>query len=161
VDSAVDAPCVLSLCSAMFFPASLIAKRDIIPGIRQRMRTSLLTPFDGDAVRFEDFFCRFVAEVSPPLVRCSGVTEKSTIFNPANPWDWLLAVPIKLNDSGSDALLQMEKGATAVEFRAFQGNEPLSRLKNGAAFDFFDAHWFPLKGNREVIRDFPTGNRKS
>jgi hypothetical protein len=30
-----------------------------------------------------------------------------------------------------------------------------------AIVEFFDAHWFPLKGNREVIRDFPTGNRKS
>ncbi len=23
-----------------------------------------------------------------------------------------------------------------------------------AIVEFFDAHWFPLKGNREVIRDF-------
>ena len=68
---------------------------------------------------------------------------------------------IILNDSSSDALLQMEKGGTAAELRTFQDSELLSPRKKGAAFDFFYAHWFPLKGNRELIRDFPIGNWKS
>ena len=100
MDSAVDAAYVFALSVTVSLPAPLMQERDIIPCVRQRIRTSLLTEFDGDAMRFEDFFCRLVAEVSPPLIRCSRVAEKSTI-------------------------------------------------------------WFPLKGNREVIRDFPTGNRKS
>jgi hypothetical protein len=52
-------------------------------------------------------------------------------------------------------LLQLERRGI------FQDNEQFSRLKNVAVFDFFDVHWFPLKGSREVIRDFPRGNRKS
>jgi len=86
--------------------------------------------------------------------------EQSAVLYPANSWNRLLAVPIKLKDSSSYAPLQMEKGGTAVEFPAFQDNEQLSRLKNVAVFDFLDAHWFPLKGNREMTRDFPRGNRK-
>jgi hypothetical protein len=89
------------------------------------------------------------------------VPEQSAVLYPANPWNWLLAVPIKLNDSSSDDLLQMEKGGNAVEFRTVQGNELLSGLKNGAVFEAFDAHWFPLKGNREMVHGFPRGNRKS
>jgi hypothetical protein len=45
------------------------------------------------------------------------------------------------------------------ESPAFQDDVQLSRLKNSVAFDFFDEHWFPLKGNREVIHDFPTRPR--
>ena len=112
-------------------------------------------------MRFDDFFCRLGAEVSPSLIRCSRVPEQSAVLRPASPWNWLLAMPVKLNDSSSDALLQMEKGGTAAELRTFQDDELLSRFKNGAAFDFFYAHWFPLKGNRELIRDFPIGNWKS
>jgi hypothetical protein len=47
---------------------------------------------------------------------------------------------IKLNDSNSDALLQMEEGGAAVELRALQNSELLSSLKNGAVFNFVDAH---------------------
>jgi hypothetical protein len=47
---------------------------------------------------------------------------------------------MKLNDSAFDALLQIEKGGTAVEFRALQDNELLSRPKNGAVSDFFETH---------------------
>jgi hypothetical protein len=43
------------------------------------MRISLLPEFEGDAVRFEDFFSCVGAEVSPPLIRCSRVPEQSSI----------------------------------------------------------------------------------
>ena len=125
------------------------------------MRFSFLPEFEDDAVRFEDFFCRLVFEVSPPLIGRSGASEQSAMLHPLNPRNRPLAMPVKLNGSSCEALLQMGKAGTAVEFRELQDNELLSRLKNGAVFDFFDAHWFPLKGNREVIRDFPRGNRKS
>lgn len=62
---------------------------------------------------------------------------------------------IKFQKPAFDTLLQMEKGGIAVEFRTVQDNELLSRFKSVAIVEFFDAHWFPLKGNREVIRDFP------
>jgi len=155
VDSAVDAARVPSLALAMPLPVSLIPDRQIVVSGRQPVRTSLLPDFEGDAVRFEDFLCRRAAEVSPPLIRCSRATEQSAVLYPANPWNRLLAVPIKLNHSSSDALLQMEKGGIAVEFRTVHDNEVLSRLQTGAVLDFFDTHWFPLKGNREVFRDSP------
>jgi hypothetical protein len=103
VDSAVDAASGLSLCSAMLFPASLIPKNEIVVSVGQHMRTSFLPEFEGDAMRFEDFFCRLSAEASPPLIRCSRAPEQSAILRPASPWNWLLAMAVKLNDSGSDA----------------------------------------------------------
>src|ERR1700737_1715207 len=120
----------------MLFPASLIPEGDIIIGVGQHMRFSFLPELEGDAIRFEDFFCRLVAEVSSPLVRCSRVPEQSGMLRPANPRNRPPAMPIKLNDSSSDALLQMEKGGTAVEFRALQDNELLSRLKSVAIVEF-------------------------
>jgi predicted transcriptional regulator len=36
-------------------------------GVGQPIRISFLPEFEGDAARFEDFFCRLVAVVSPPL----------------------------------------------------------------------------------------------
>jgi len=84
VDSAVDAARVLSLGLAIRLPISRLVPRDIIPGVWQHLRTSLLAEFEGDAVRFEDFFCRLVAEVSPPLIRCFRVPEQSVILRLAN-----------------------------------------------------------------------------
>jgi len=165
VDSTVDAACALSLGSTMLFPASLIPEGEIIIGIIigvwQHMRFSLLPEFEGDAIRFEDFFCRLVAEVSSPLIRRSRVPEQSAMLRPANFWNRLLAMPVKLQKPNFGALAQVEKGGIAVKFTVLRDNEQLSRLKNVAVFEFFDAHWFPLKGNREVIRDFLRGNRKS
>jgi hypothetical protein len=70
------------------------------------MRISSFPQFEDEAVRFEDFFCRLVAVVSPPLIRCSRAPEQSAVFRPANPWNWLPAMPIKFNDSGSNAFSQ-------------------------------------------------------
>jgi hypothetical protein len=55
----------------------------------------------------------------------------------------------------------VEKGGVAVQSTALQSNEQLPRLKNVAIVEFFDVHGFPLKGNRERIRDFLTGNQRS
>jgi len=78
-------------------------------GVGQPIRISFLPEFEGDAMRFEDFFC-LAAEVSPPLIRCSRAPEQAAIPRPANPWNRLPAMPIKLNDSNSDAFSQVEKG---------------------------------------------------
>jgi hypothetical protein len=77
---AVDAACALLLVSAMLFPASLIAEGEIIIGVGQHMPFSFLPESEGDAIRFEDLFCRLVAEVSCPLVRRSRVRNNLLCF---------------------------------------------------------------------------------
>jgi hypothetical protein len=54
------------------------------------MRFSFLPEFEGDAMRFEDFFCRLVAEVSSPLIRRFRVPEQSAVLRPINPGNRLL-----------------------------------------------------------------------
>jgi hypothetical protein len=99
----------------MLFPVSLIPKKEIVVNVRQHMQISSLPEFETEAVRFEDFSCRLGAEVSPSLIRCSRTPEQSAILRSANPWNRLLAMPIKLNDSSSDAFSQIDKGVgTAV-----------------------------------------------
>ena len=94
--------------------------------VGQQMRISSLPEFEGDAARFEDFFCRLVAVVSSPLIRCSRAPEQSAIPRPANPWNRLLAMPIKLNDSSSDAFSQVEKGVGTALIQAMQDDEQLA-----------------------------------
>jgi hypothetical protein len=113
------------------------------------MRIPFLPEFEDGAVPFEDFLCSFVAEVSSTLIRCSRAAEKSAMLHPINPRNGLLQNPTFYT------LLQVVKGGVAVEFTALQNNKPLSRLQHVAIVEFFDAHWFPLKGNREMIREFP------
>jgi hypothetical protein len=144
VDSAVDAACAFSLGSAMLFPASLILEGEIIIGVGQHMRFSFLPEFEGDAIRFEDFFCRLVAEVSSPFIRRSRVPEQSSMLRPANPRNRLLAMPVELQKPNFGVLAQAEKGGIAVQFTVLGDNEQLSRLTNVAVFDFFDAHRFPV-----------------
>jgi len=96
VESPVDAARVPSLGSAMFFPTSLILEGEIIIGVGQHMRFSFLPEFEGDAVRFEDFFCRLIAEVSSSLIRCSRAPEQSAMLHPTNPRDRLLTMSVKL-----------------------------------------------------------------
>jgi hypothetical protein len=119
------------------------------------MRASLLAEFEGNAVTFEDFFCRLVAEVSPALIGRSRMPEQSAIPRSRNPRNRLLTMPIRFQKPAFDTLLQVANGGIAAESPALQDNEQLSRFKSVAIVEFFDAHWFPLKGNREVIRDFP------
>ena len=103
MDSTVDAACALSLGSTMLFPASLIPEGEIIIGIIigvwQHMRFSLLPEFEGDAIRFEDFFCRLVAEVSSPLIRRSRVPEQSAMLYSSSSGNRLLAISVKLQNS--------------------------------------------------------------
>jgi hypothetical protein len=114
-----------------------------------------LPEFEGDVVRFEDFLCRRAAEVSPPLTRCSRMPEQSVTLRSANPRNRLLAMSVKLQKPTFDTLLQVANGGMAAESPALQDSEQLSRFKSVAIVEFFDAHWFPLKGNREVFRDSP------
>jgi len=118
-------------------------------GVGQHMPFSFLPELEGDAIRFEDFFRRVVAEVSSPLIRCFRAPEHSAMLRPGNSWNRLLTMSVKLQKPTFGTLLQLEKRGI------FQDNEQLSRLKKVAVLDFFDVHGFPLKGNREVIRDFP------
>ena len=109
-------------------------------GVGQQVRISSLPEFEGDAARCEDFFCRLVAEVSPPLIRCSREPEQSAIPRPANPWNRLPAMPIKLNDSNSDAFSQVEKGLGTALIQAMQDDQQLAGFQNVAICELFDAH---------------------
>ena len=94
--------------------------------VGQNTRISILPEFEGEAVRFEDFFRRPRAEVSPPLIRCFRSPEQSAVLRPASPWDWLLAMPIKLNDSSSDAFSQIDKGVVTARRQAMQDDQQLA-----------------------------------
>jgi|SRR6516162_9910024 hypothetical protein len=94
--------------------------------VGQPIRISFLPEFEGDAVRYEDFFCRLVAVVSPQLIRCSRAPEQSAVLRSANPWNRLLAMPIKLNHSNSDAFSQVEKGLGTALIQAMQDDQQLA-----------------------------------
>jgi hypothetical protein len=88
--------------------------------IGQPFRVPFLPEFEDDTLKFEDFFCRLVTEVSPSLIRCSRAPEQSAVLRPASPWNWLLAMPIKLNDSSSDAFSQTAEGVETALTQAMQ-----------------------------------------
>jgi len=94
--------------------------------VGQPIRISFLPEFEGDAARFEDFFCRLVAEVSPPLIRCSWAPEQSAVLRSANPWNRLPAMPIKLIDSSSDAFSQTAEGVETALIQAIQDDQQLA-----------------------------------
>ena len=94
--------------------------------VGQPIRISFLPEFEGEAVRYEVFFCRVVAVVSPPLIRCSRAPEQSAIPRPANPWNRLPAMPIKLNDPGSDAFSQTAEGIETALIQAMQDDQQLA-----------------------------------
>jgi hypothetical protein len=100
--------------------------------VGQPIRISFLPEFEGEAVRFEEFFCRLVAVVSPPLIRCSRAPEQSAILRPSNPWNRLPAMPIKLNDSNSDAFSQTEEGVEIGLIQAMQDDQQLAGFYNVA-----------------------------
>ena len=58
-------------------------------------------------------------------------------------------MPIKLNDSNSDAFSQVEKGFGTVLIQAMQDYQQLAGFWNAAIGEFFDAH-------RSVEIDSPT-----
>src|SRR6516162_6057205 len=117
--------------------------------VGQPIRISFLPEFEGDAARYEDSFCRLIAAVSPPLIRCSRAPEQSAISRPANPWNRLPAMPIKLNDSNSDAFSQVEKGVGTALIQAMQDDPQLAGFWSAAIGELFDAH-------RSVEIDPPT-----
>ena len=94
--------------------------------VGQPFRVSFLPEFEDDTVKFEDFFRRLGAEVSPPLIRCSRAPEQSAVLRPASPWNWLLAMPIKLNDSSSNAFSQFDKGDGTAPIQAMQDDQQLA-----------------------------------
>src|SRR5262249_17667138 len=94
--------------------------------VGQPIRISFLPEFEGDAARFEDFFCRLVAVVSPPLIRCSRAPEQSAVLRSPNPWNRLRAMPIKLNDSGSDVFSQTAEGVGTALIQAMQDDQQLA-----------------------------------
>ena len=94
--------------------------------VGQPFRVSFLPEFESEAVRFEDYFCRLVAEVSPSLIRCSRAPEQSAVLRPASPWNWLLAMPIKLNDSSSDAYSQFDKGVVTALIQTMHDDQQLA-----------------------------------
>jgi hypothetical protein len=96
--------------------------------VGQPIRISFLPEFEGEAVRYEDFFCRLAAVVSPPLICCSRASEQSAVLRSANPWNRPLAMPIKLNDSNSDAFSQVEKGVGTAPIQAMQDDPQLAGL---------------------------------
>ena len=110
--------------------------------VGQPIRISFLPEFQGETVRYEDFFCRLVAELSPPLIRCSRTPEQSTVLRSANPWNRLPAMPIKLNDSNSDAFSRVEKGVGTALIQPMQDDQQLARFLNVAIGELFDAHSF-------------------
>lgn len=121
----VDAARVFSLRSPMHFPASLIPDREIFVGVWRHMRFSFLPEFEGDAVRFEDFFCRLVAEVSSPLIRSSRVPEQLAMLHLANPGNRFLSMSVNCRAPIS-ALCHKSK--RAGKFLALPDNEQLSGL---------------------------------
>ena len=126
MDSAIDAVCTLSLCAAVLFPTPLIPDGEIVVSVRQHVRLSLLPELEGNTQRSENFFCRLVAEGCPPPIRGSRAPEQSAIPRPTNPWNRLPAMPIKLNNSNSDAFSQVEKGVGTALIQAMQDNQQLT-----------------------------------
>ena len=51
-------------------------------------------------------------------------------------------MPIKLNDSNSDAFYQVEKGLGTTLIQAMQDDQQLAEFQNVAIGELFDAHSF-------------------
>ena len=94
--------------------------------IGQPIRISFLPEFEGEAVRYEDFFCRLVAEVSPSLICSSRAPKQSAIPRPASPRNWLLAVPVKSKHSGSNVFSQTAEGVETALIQAMQDDQQLA-----------------------------------
>jgi hypothetical protein len=111
---------------------------------------------EGDAARFQDFFCRLVAEVGPSLIRSSRALKQSAILRPANPWNWLLAVPVAFNVSGSGVFSQFDKGIGTALIQAMQDDQQLPAFQNAVIGELFYAHWHVEIGLTEI--DYSTGS---
>jgi hypothetical protein len=114
VDSAIDAALALSLRPAILFPASLAPKKDVVISGRQSMRTPLSSDLEDNAKIIEDFPGCTGCAIVPSLIRRSWVPEASAILPPVNPWNRLLAIPIKLDDSSFSAFQQVDKDVVVI-----------------------------------------------
>ena len=103
VDSAIDGAYGFPLRSAIFFPVSLMPKKDIVVSSRQPMRTPFWPDLEGEAMIFEHFPGCDGGAISPPLICRSWVSGEPVIPPPANSGDRLFAISIKLDDYRSDA----------------------------------------------------------
>jgi hypothetical protein len=107
VHSAIDGAYDLSLRSAMLFPTSSVPEKDVVVSGRQSMRTPLSSDFEGNAMIFEDLPGCAGRAIGPSLICGSWVSEASAVLPPANPWNWLLAMPVELDESSSRTLSQV------------------------------------------------------
>ena len=126
MDLTIDAALVLSLRSAILFPTSLVPKKDVVVNGRKSMRTPLSSDFEGNAMIFEDFPGCTGRAIGPSLICGSWVSEASAVLPPANPWNWLLAMPVELDDSSFLALSQVDIGIVTIEPQTLQGDQQLA-----------------------------------
>jgi hypothetical protein len=125
VDSAIDGACDPLLCSTILFPASLMPKKDIVVSSRQSMRTPFWPDLEGEAMIFEDFVWCAGCAIGPPLICRSWVSEASAILPPANPWDWLFAMPVESDNSSLSVFSQVGKGVV-IASQTLQDDQQLA-----------------------------------
>ena len=121
-----DAVHILPLRSAILFPVSLILEKDVIVSGRQSVRIPRWPDLEGDAVIFDDFLDCGGCAIRPPLICRPWVSEASAILPPANPWNWLLAIPVELDDSGFRAFSQVDQGIVMTEPQTLQDDQKLA-----------------------------------
>jgi hypothetical protein len=90
------------------------------------MRTPLWPDVEGEAMIFEDFLWRAGCAIGPPLICRSWVFEASAILPPANPWNWLLAMPVKLDDSSFRAFSQVDQDIVTTDPQTLQDDQQLA-----------------------------------
>jgi hypothetical protein len=93
------------------FLGSLIPAADIIPAVREALRTSLLPELKDDAVRFHNLLGRGLAEESPPLIYLRVPEQSVMLIDPVNPRHQLLTIPIKLSDFSFDAFCKSTRAS--------------------------------------------------
>ena len=126
MDLTIDAALVLSLRSAMLFPTSSVPEKDVVVSGRQSMRTPLSSDLEDDAMIFEDFLGCSGRAIGPSLICGSWVSEASAVLPPANPWNWLLAMPVELDGSSFRAFSQVDKGIVTIEPQILQDDQQLT-----------------------------------
>jgi hypothetical protein len=75
---------------------------------------------------FADFLWCVGCAIGSPLICCSWVSEASAIFPPANPWNWLLAMPVELDHSSSLRFSQVDQGIVTIEPQTLQDDQQLA-----------------------------------
>ena len=122
MNPSADAVHILPVRSAILFPVSLILEKDVIVTGRQSVRIPRWPDLERDAVTFENL----PGCIGPPLICRSWVSEASAILPPANPWNWLLAMPVELDDSSFRAFSQVDQGIVTIEPQTLQDDQQLA-----------------------------------